>query len=105
MLLLNSLKFKGKQITISDVRGYLLNGKDIQLPDGFYGGRADKLAKTDYGFFHIVMSKDEPIDLIILDENALTNNQLKDILEENGVDTKKLSNKEKLLEALTELFK
>ena len=41
MIILNSLKFKDKVFTIQDVRGYLLNGKDIQLPDGFSGGRVD----------------------------------------------------------------
>lgn len=104
MIILNSLKFKDKVFTIQDVRGYLLNGKDIQLPDGFYGGRVDKVAKTDYPFIHMLMSKDTPIDLVILNENDFTAKQLKEILEENNVDTSKLTSKQKLLEAFIELF-
>ena len=67
MKLLNSTTYKGKDFEIGDVRGFI-DPIDFGLPVGFYGGRVDKVAKTDYPGIYLMVEKHVVIDILIKEE-------------------------------------
>lgn len=60
----NSLKYGNKTYKLADVEGYV-DFSEVGIPKGFYGGNATAIAKTKNDKVFIVMSNDEPIDLLV----------------------------------------
>lgn len=72
MKLLNSTTYKDKDFEIGDVRGFI-DPIDFGLPVGFYGGRVNKVAKTDYPGIYLMVEKHVVIDILIKEEEFNVN--------------------------------
>lgn len=110
--LLNSTKINGKEYTINDVRGF----KPISsygLPEGFYGGRVDKVAGTDDKGIYLCIEGMKVIDILAdeaqeeipfedegLNYEEMTNKELIAILEDFYVEVPKKANKAELIELI-----
>lgn len=67
MKLLGSTTFNGKKYEIEDVRGFH-NPEDFGLPEGFYGGRVDKVAGTNEPYIFLMVEKHKVIDIMQVEE-------------------------------------
>lgn len=124
MRLLNTKEYEGKVYGIDDVRGFISN-ESKGLPIGFYGGRIDRLGKTDQPGLYLCMEGMEVIDLIVDDKEFVvkveeeinladfeaelegfepledkTNKELAEMLETKGIEVPKRANKQDLLDLL-----
>lgn len=117
--LLNSTVFEGKQYTLDDVRGFIPN-ESKGIPEGFYGGRVTKLAKTDVNGMYLCMENMKVIDILVYEDEmenlivspedsnelpftdyeTLTNKQLIDLLEDLGIEYPKKATKPQLIALL-----
>lgn len=66
MKLLGSTMFNGKDYVIEDVRGFH-DPEDFGLPEGFYGGRVDKVAGTDEPYIFLLVEKHKVIDIMLVE--------------------------------------
>lgn len=103
MKLLNTTTLDGKQYTINDVKGFE-SLETHNIPIGFYGGRVDKLAKTNVKGLYMCMEDMKVIDLLEIpftEEPKLlgemTNKELIALLEEKGIEVPKKYTKNDLL--------
>lgn len=112
MRLLGSLVYEEKEYTLNDVRVFI-DRKDFGLPDGFYGGRVDRVAKTDTEGVYLCMDGMDVIDILIddipfsdevceKDYQEYTNDELKSMLLEIGIDAPKKATKVELIALLGE---
>ena len=111
MRLINSTNYEGKKYSINDVRGFISN-ESKGLPGGFYGGRVDRLGKTDTEGLYLCMEGMEVIDLIVNDDELIdisdlevgledkTNKELSEMLEAKGIEVPKRATKQELLALL-----
>ena len=100
MILLNSLSFNGKRYELNDSKGFMFPERDYKLPVGFYGGRVDKLAKTDVKGLYMCLEGMKPIDLIILDPRDLTKANIEFVLDAKRIARPQKANREELLKLL-----
>ena len=106
MKLLNTTLLDGKQYTDNDIKGFE-SLETHNIPTGFYGGRVDKLAKTNIKGLYMCMEGMKVIDLLIEEpENKLdgfdsmTNKELVELLKEKGIEVPKKYTKQELLALL-----
>lgn len=100
MKLLNTLVFDGHKYELNDTRGFMFPGRDYNLPSGFYGGRVDKLAKTDHKGIYMCMEGMKPIDLIILNPKELNKAELEEIAKIKKLELPAKATKDKILSLL-----
>lgn len=125
MELLNSTMYDGKEFSIEDVRGFIEPIK-FGLPVGFYGGRVDQVAKTDDPEVFLLVEKHKVIDILIkksdrepetkkgtgeaeedkeesevIDYTQYTNDELRTMLLEKGIEAPKRAIKEELIALFT----
>lgn len=103
--LLNSKTYRGKTYTVIDGTGFESLEKH-NLPIGFYGGRVDKIAKTNVKGLYMCMEDMAVIDLL-LDEvkpelNTLTNKELASMVEARGIRLPKKYTKQTLIDLLND---
>ena len=113
MKLLGKTKLYSKEYTIKDVKGFK-DPSDFGLSDSFYGGRVDKIAGTDVVGLYMLVEKHTVIDLMILEEEIedeekevpfseeldlyqYTNDELRKMLYELGVEAPSKANKDELV--------
>jgi hypothetical protein len=123
MKLLGKTKLYSKEYTIKDVKGFK-DPSDFGLSDSFYGGRVDKIAGTNVVGLYMLVEKHNVIDLMILEEEyegqeedtqevpleeipftedqeedlrKLTNEELRNRLEQLGVEVPAKANKDELI--------
>lgn len=105
MKLLGKTKLYSKEYTIKDVKGFQ-DPSEFGLSDSFYGGRVDKIAGTDVVGLYMLVEKHTVIDLMILEEEyegqeedlrKLTNEELRNRLEQLGVEVPAKANKDELI--------
>lgn len=119
MKLLGSTTFNGKKYEIEDVRGFH-NPEDFGLPEGFYGGRVDKVAGTNEPYIFLMVEKHKVIDIMQVEEPeeepeaieedevpfvdnevdyySYTNDELRAMLLELGIEVPKKANKDELVD-------
>lgn len=79
-LLLNSLQFGDRAYSYDNVKGFR-SKEDMGLPQDFYGGRCNHLAKTDDNRIYMIVEKQFVIDLYIPNPEKLTVDEIKTILD------------------------
>lgn len=84
MVLLGTLTLGDKTYALNDSKEFM-NLKDKLLPNGYYGGRVDKLSKTGTIGVYMCMEGMEPIDLIV-DTKEATKQVLTDVLTLKGIE-------------------
>ena len=106
MRLLNSKIYRGKTYTVIDGTGFESLEKH-NLPIGFYGGRVDKLAKTNVKGLYMCMEDMAVIDLLEIPFSEepkslkeMTNKELVALLEDKGIEVPKKYTKLELLALL-----
>lgn len=98
MLLLGSMTINGKLYTVTDCDRFI-QLKDKNIPSGYYGGRVDKLAKTNTTGIYMCMEGMTPIDLLI-DTKEATKDILTDVLDSEGIEYSPKNTKAELIELL-----
>ena len=104
--LLNSTVYNDKQYSVTDGKGFEPLEKH-GIPTGFYGGRVDKLAKTDVKGLYMCMEDMAVIDLLEIPFSEepkslkeMTNKELVALLEGKGIEVPKKYTKPELLALL-----
>lgn len=100
MILLNSLSFNGHKYELNDSKGFMFPDRDYKLPVGFYGGRVDKLAKTDVKGLYMCLEGMKPIDLIVLEPRDLTKANIELVLDAKRIVRPQKATREELLKLL-----
>jgi len=100
MILLGTTTLEGKKYGLNDTKGFMFPGRDYELPGGFYGGRVDKLAKTDRKGIYLCMEGMKPIDMIVLNPRELNKPELELVVEIKKLPKPKRATKDKLLQLL-----
>lgn len=100
MRLLNTLTLDGYKYGLNDSKGFMIAGRDYVLPDGFYGGRVNQLAKIDRKGIYMCMEGMEPIDLIVLNPKELNKAELEAIVRAKKISIPPKATKEILLQLL-----
>lgn len=96
-LLLNSLKLGNKTFKIEDSKGFL-DLKTLGLPENFYGGRVEHIAKTETEGIYMCIEKMKAIDIYIPDLKLLGAKELKKIADIKNIEYKKNFTTEQMLE-------
>lgn len=104
MKLLNSTVYKDKEMTLADIKS-LVPLEKIGISEGYYGGRVKKAASTKYEGVYLLMDKYKVIDILVDKDEPeslynYTNEQLKDMLIEKGIDVPYRATKEILVDLL-----
>ena len=106
MKLLNSKTYRGQTYTVIDGKGFESLEK-YGIPTGFYGGRVDKLAKTDVKGLYMCMEDMAVIDLLEIPFSEepktleeMTNKELVALLKGKGIEVPKKYTKLELLALL-----
>ena len=100
MILVNSLSFNGKTYELNDTKGFMFPERDYKLPVGFYGGRVDKLAKTEIKGLYMCMEGMKPIDLLVFDPKELTKVNIEALLDAKRITKPQKATREELLKLL-----
>lgn len=105
-ILLGTLKLQEDKETLKlqDSKGFLPLAK-LGLPENFYGGRADNLAKTEQTGVYLVIEGKQVIDVIVDDPESLTKAQIAYLAETKfGVNIDTHDKKDEMIEQFTKLL-
>ena len=113
MKLLGKTEYEDKEYAIEDTRGFY-EPIEFDLKQGFYGGRVDKVAGTEVKGLYMLVEKHKVIDLMLIEEEIedeekevpfseeldlyqYTNDELRKMLYELGVEVPSKANKDELV--------
>lgn len=100
MKLVGKLSFSGKEYGLNDSKGFMFPGRDYKQPSGFYGGRVDKLAKTEVKGLYMCMEGMTPIDLMLRLEDDPTKATIEAYMTEKNMEIPDKATKADLIEIL-----